>query len=27
MKMRETNHDRDYFPLIVEKSGFEIVRD
>ncbi len=26
-KMRETNHERDYFPLIVDKSGFEIVRD
>ena len=27
MKMRETNHDRDYFPLIVDKTGFGIVRD
>jgi len=27
MKMRETNHERDYFPLIVDKAGFEIVRD
>jgi KaiC/GvpD/RAD55 family RecA-like ATPase len=26
-KMRETNHERDYFPLIVDKSGFDIVRD
>ncbi len=27
IKMRETNHERDYFPLIVDKTGFEIVRD
>lgn len=26
-KMRETNHERDYFPLIVDKNGFEIVHD
>jgi KaiC/GvpD/RAD55 family RecA-like ATPase len=26
-KMRETNHERDYFPLIVDKTGFGIVRD
>jgi KaiC/GvpD/RAD55 family RecA-like ATPase len=27
MKMRETNHERDYFPLIVDPTGFDIVRD
>lgn len=27
VKMRETNHDRNYFPLIVDKNGFEIVHD
>jgi KaiC/GvpD/RAD55 family RecA-like ATPase len=27
VKMRETKHDRDYFPLIVEKGNFEIVAD
>lgn len=27
VKMRETNHERDYFPLIVDKTGFDIVRD
>ena len=27
VKMRETNHDRDYYPLIVDKHGFEIVHD
>jgi len=27
MKMRETNHERDYFPLIVDTTGFDIVRD
>jgi KaiC/GvpD/RAD55 family RecA-like ATPase len=26
-KMRETKHDRDYFPLIVENGTFEIVAD
>ncbi len=25
VKMRTTQHDRAYFPLIVEKGGFEIV--
>jgi len=25
VKMRETRHSRDYFPLIVEPEGFEIV--
>lgn len=25
VKMRETHHSRDYFPLIVESEGFEIV--
>lgn len=25
VKMRETHHSRDYFPLIVEPEGFEIV--
>lgn len=27
VKMRETNHERDYFPLIVDQFGFGIVRD
>lgn len=27
VKMRETNHGRDYNPLIVDKNGFAIVRD
>jgi KaiC/GvpD/RAD55 family RecA-like ATPase len=27
VKMRETNHPRDYFPLIVDQFGFGIVRD
>jgi KaiC/GvpD/RAD55 family RecA-like ATPase len=27
VKMRETKHDRDYFPLIVEHGSFEIVAD
>jgi KaiC/GvpD/RAD55 family RecA-like ATPase len=27
VKMRETKHDRDYYPLIVEKGNFEIVAD
>ncbi|MBI5001028.1 MAG: tetratricopeptide repeat protein [Euryarchaeota archaeon] len=27
VKMRETKHERDYFPLIVDKDGFEIVAD
>jgi KaiC/GvpD/RAD55 family RecA-like ATPase len=26
-KMRETNHSRDYFPLLVDKDGFNIVKD
>jgi len=25
-KMRETNHSRDYFPLLVDKDGFNIVK-
>jgi len=25
VKMRGTQHDRSYFPLIVEKGNFEIV--
>jgi len=25
VKMRETRHSRDYFPLIVDENGFEIV--
>ncbi|MEW5937882.1 MAG: ATPase domain-containing protein [Candidatus Thermoplasmatota archaeon] len=27
VKMRETKHERDYFPLIVDREGFEIVAD
>ncbi len=27
VKMRETNHDREYYPLIIDKHGFEIVHD
>ena len=27
VKMRETNHPRDYFPMIVDQYGFGIVRD
>ena len=27
VKMRETNHSRDYYPLIVDQHGFGIVRD
>ncbi|MBU4031575.1 MAG: AAA family ATPase [Candidatus Thermoplasmatota archaeon] len=27
VKMRETNHPRDYFPLIVDQFGFGIVKD
>ena len=27
VKMRKTNHDRGYFPLIFESGGFEIVTD
>lgn len=27
VKMRQTNHDRSYFPLIVEHGGLEIVTD
>ncbi|MDO9536765.1 MAG: ATPase domain-containing protein, partial [Thermoplasmata archaeon] len=27
VKMRETNHARDYYPLIVDQFGFGIVRD
>jgi len=27
VKMRETNHPRDYYPLIVDQYGFGIVRD
>lgn len=26
-KMRETNHSRDYFPLLVDKDGFNIVKE
>jgi KaiC/GvpD/RAD55 family RecA-like ATPase len=26
-KMRKTNHDRGYFPLLFDKDGFEIVTD
>jgi len=26
-KMRKTNHKRGYYPLIYDKSGFEIVMD
>jgi circadian clock protein KaiC len=25
-KMRETNHSRDYYPLLVDKDGFNIVK-
>ena len=27
VKMRETNHPRDYYPMIVDQYGFGIVRD
>ena len=27
VKMRETNHPRDYYPLIVDQYGFGVVRD
>jgi KaiC/GvpD/RAD55 family RecA-like ATPase len=26
-KMRETNHSRDYFPLLVDEDGFNIVME
>ena len=27
VKMRETNHPRDYYPMIVDQYGFGVVRD